>query len=378
MISQNKYHSFNLGELPEGCQYCVRGEKLVLFATGLCPRRCYFCPVSDQKFNHDVTFANERPVHTEADIIEEAEAMQAYGAGVTGGDPLVTLLKTVASIRSLKQKYGSRFHVHLYTSLNLVSREKLRALFEAGLNEIRFHLDLDSKLFWERLDIARAFPWKIGVELPLLPHKKKELLEVIIFIQGKVDFLVINELEMSDNSQSKLCEMGFATKSKLSYAVKGSLECGLELLEHIQKEGLNLAAHLCTAKLKDAVQLTNRLKREGMGMKKEFDVVTKEGLLIRGALYLPELAPGFSYRQKLLEAPQEKLLSKLRELQSTLKQDLSLKDEDIFLDEKKIRLLVSARNLKKHNLKFKKYNFLLAIVKEYPTADQLEMEVEFI
>ncbi|MBS3116057.1 radical SAM protein [Candidatus Woesearchaeota archaeon] len=378
MIAQNQYHSFNLGELPSGCRYCVKGEKLVLFVTGLCPRRCYFCPVSDAKFDQDVTFANERKVEKEEDLLEEAKAMNAFGAGFTGGDPLTKIERTIQYIRKLKESYGSEFHIHLYTSLNLVTREKLQRLCNAGLDEIRFHFDLDSTLFWKNLEIAQEFPWKTGVELPLLPSKKKELKEVIDFIGRKVDFLVLNELEIADNSQSKLCEMGFETKDTLSYAVKGSLEVGLGLLEYIKKLPWKLPAHLCTAKLKDGIQLTNRLQREGKNVKKKFDVVTPEGMLIRGALYLPELAPGFSYRKKLAEAPKEKLLSQLFDIQSKIKRELSFTDEDFFVDQNKIRLLLSAKNLRKYHATFKKYHFLLAIVKEYPTADQLEIEVDFV
>ena len=378
MITQTPYHSFTVGELPLGCQYCVKGEKLVLFVTGLCPRRCYFCPVSDAKFNHDVIFANEREVENEDDLLEEANAMDAFGSGITGGDPLLKIERTIHYIQKLKEKYGEKFHIHLYTSLNLVTREKLQKLSTAGLDEIRFHLDLDSTVFWKNVEIAKDFQWKVGVEIPLLPLKKKELQEVIEFINGKVDFLVLNELEMADNSQSKLCQMGFQTKDTMSYAVKGSLEVGLELLEYIKKQQWKLPTHLCTAKLKDSVQLTNRIQREGKNTKRKFDVITKEGILIRGALYLPELAPGFSYRRKIAEAPKEELLAQLQNINRKLKQELHFTDEDIIVDQRKMRLLVSAKNSRKHGALFKKYNLLPAIVKEYPTADQLEIEVEFV
>ena len=148
MLAKNRYHSYNLHTLPDGCQFCVRGEKLVLFSTGLCPRKCYFCPVSDQKFGHDVSFANERKISSREDVILESEAMDAKGAGITGGDPLMKIERTVAYIKQLKEKYVVKFHIHLYTSLNLVTEENLKLLYDAGLDEIRFHLDIDSEQFW--------------------------------------------------------------------------------------------------------------------------------------------------------------------------------------------------------------------------------------
>ncbi len=250
-INPNQYHSYQLKELPKGCQYCVRGEKLVLFVTGVCPRKCSFCPVSDEKYQQDITFANERKVNSSSDLLKEAELMQAKGAGITGGDPLAKLNRTLEYIRLLKEKFGKQFHLHLYTSLDLVEENKLQELFKAGLDEIRFHLDLENKKYWKRLVLAKKFSWDVGVEVPLIPGKENEMKELIAFIADEkgylADFLNLNELEVADNSHSSLLEQGFKVKDKLSYAVDGSLELGLKLLEYVQEKNYALKVHLCTA-----------------------------------------------------------------------------------------------------------------------------------
>ena len=375
---QNQYYSYNLNALPKGCQYCVKGEKLVYFATGICPRKCYFCPVSDEKYGNDVTFANERKVQSEEDVLTEAKAMQAQGAGITGGDPLAKLTRTLSFIRLMKQKFGKQFHTHLYTSLNLVTTDTLQQLWEAGLDEIRFHLDLESEHFWPKLLLAKHFNWDVGVEIPLIPTKGKETRKVLDFIQDKVDFLVLNELEVADNRQSQLLQMNFTTKDKMSYAVAGSLGFGLELLPYSQQKNPSLKVHLCTAQLKDRVQLGNRLKREAQGMKKKFDQVDEEGLLIRGALYLPELVPGFSYRKKLELCDKKIMFAKLKIIAEEIKEELKLREEDFFIDEQKPRILLSAKKIAPLKKRFLKKGLIPAIVKEYPTADQLEIEVELM
>ena len=378
MIQENQYYSYNVGELPEGCQYCVRGEKLVLFVTGVCPRRCYFCPVSDQKFGKDVTFANERKVNTTEDVLIEAKIMRAKGMGITGGDPLAKLERTVNYIKLLKKEKGREFHIHLYTSLNLVTSHALQQLAEAGLDEIRFHLELDSSVFWDRLLLAQQFPWQIGVELPVIPTKEAQLKQVIDFIQGKVHFLVLNELEISDNSHSLLVKMGFQTKNRISYAVENSLETGLGLIQYIKEKGYPLKVHFCTAKLKDAIQLGNRLQREAQGMKKRFDQVSKEGLLTRGALYLPDLVPGFGYRKKLEEANKAEYLERLKPVVEKLKKELSFGENDLYLDPEKPRILLSVKKIAPLKKQFKQWGLIPAIVSEYPTADQLEIEVDLL
>ena len=133
MLKQNKYYSYNTKKLPKGCQYCVKGEKLVLFVTGICPRKCYFCPISDDKYGKDVVYANELRIEEKREnineninrnmndikmdnIIQEAKNMKAKGMGITGGDPLARIERTIECIRLLKKTFGKKFHIHLYTS----------------------------------------------------------------------------------------------------------------------------------------------------------------------------------------------------------------------------------------------------------------------
>ncbi len=325
-----------------------------------------------------MTFANERKVNQEADLFLEADLMRAKGAGITGGDPLMKINRTVQYIQQMKATYGQQFHIHLYTSLNLVTQDNLQKLYEAGLDEIRFHMDLDTKTFWPKIEMAHQFSWAIGVEIPSLPHKETEMLEALEFVKDKIDFLNLNELEMADNQTSKLAELGFKTKDSRSYAVQGSLQAGFQVMEYCKGNNFHFPVHLCTAKLKDAVQLANRLKRESFKVRRPFDLVNKEGLLTRGALYLPEMAPGFSYRAKLEKCDKENILAKLMPLINTIKIKLQLQEGQYALDNSKLRILLAAKIVKAHKKIFKKMNLLPAIVKEYPTADQLEIEVELL
>lgn len=378
MLQENKYYSYNKGNLAKGCQFCVRGEKLVLFVTGICPRKCYFCPLSDEKYGFDVTFANERKVADVNDVLHEAERMKATGAGITGGDPLAKLDRTITFIQALKTRYGKQFHIHLYTSLVLVTKETLQRLYDAGLDEIRFHPDLESQEFWQRLSLAKDFSWDVGVEIPLIPGKEQETKALLDYIHDKIDFVNLNELEIADNKLSKLLDNGFKVKSEFSYAVAGSMEMGLEMIRYVQEKGYPLPVHLCTAKLKDGIQLNNRLRREGKNVKKKFDLVDKDGLLTRGALYFEDLAPGFGYRKKLAVIDKQLFMQRLNPIYLKLKQQCSLKDDDLFLDSEKPRILLSVAAVQKHKAKILALGLLPAIVKEYPTADQLEIEVEFL
>src|SRR5688500_6129667 len=91
----------------------------------------------------DVMFANERPVHAgdwDA-VLDECELIQAKGAGITGGDPMVVPDRVVEALKVMMGRYGPHFHTHLYTSCAF-DISWIPKLKEAGLDEIRFHPDV--------------------------------------------------------------------------------------------------------------------------------------------------------------------------------------------------------------------------------------------
>jgi pyruvate formate-lyase activating enzyme-like uncharacterized protein len=380
-INKTPYYSWKAGELAQGCKHCVEGEKLVLFVTGLCSSRCDFCPISDKKLYKDVIYANERPLKNENEldaIIEEAKACDAKGAGITGGDPLVKLDRTVKYIELLKKTFGKEFHIHLYTPLKLVNENNLLRLFKAGLDEIRFHpkLDKGAEADWPKIMLARnkKFNWKVGVEIPVIPGKEQETKLLIDFIADKIDFLNLNELELADNAVWRNKKY-IKCKDNISYAIKGSDELARKLLKYSAKSGIR--THYCTCKLKDKVQLAKRILRRANHVKQVFDAVTEEGMLVRGAIYLSELAPSFGYHEKLnklKENDKRKILNKLKAIREQILKQEELPEHMLLVDEQKLRLITSpwlARIIKAKGV-------IKAVVTEYPTFDALEIEVEFL
>jgi len=382
MIGKTKFYSWKKGKLPKGCSMCIRGEKLVLFVTGLCPNKCFFCPISEQKCGKDVVYANEWKIAKEKDILEEARLTKAKGAGVTGGDPLVKLDRVVHYIKLLKKKFGKKFHIHLYTPLTLVNEARLKKLYSAGLDEIRFHPMLDRPDEWIRILLARKFKWDVGVEIPVIPGKKRQTVRLIDFInfinfvEPTVDFLNLNELEISDTNANQLIQKGFKQKSDLSYAVKGSQELAKELLNYIKKSKLNV--HYCTAQTKDKAQLSRRIKRRALNVAKKFDFVTKDGTLVRGCIYLKNLVPGVGYRKLLEHANRKLIIKKLNGIKSVVQKKFKIPKSLIEVDILKLRIITSMVIVDELNSELKKLGLIPAVVEEYPTWDAMEVDVQFL
>jgi len=378
-IRDTSYHSIRIGRLPNGCRLCVKGSKLVLLVTGLCTSRCWYCPLSDVKRNRNVTVANEWWISEDKDIIEEAKLCNSLGAGFTGGDPLIVLDRTVRYIKMLKKEFGKDFHIHLYTPGNLATKERLKKLYDAGLDEIRFHCP--EKKYWRMIKNALEFDWDIGCEIPVIPGKKKEIIEFIDYIDSiGVDFLNLNELEISETNVGEMRKRGFVPKNDISYAVKGSDKLAKELLKYCSKNN-SLRVHYCTVKLKDGIQLANRLKRRAKNVSRDYDIVTKEGLLIRGAIYLWDIYPTFGYNKKLKGMKNREktvILSKLKKIIKTIKDKFDIPEELIELDERKLRILTGGWIVKEIADDLKLMGLKPAIVEEYPTWDGLCVDLEFL
>ncbi|MFZ2455452.1 MAG: radical SAM protein [Candidatus Altiarchaeia archaeon] len=389
-IEKTPYHSYKLKTLPKGCKYCVKGQKLVLFITGVCNRKCFYCPISDEKKNKDVIYANEwNTEHAGGDItgkeldiiIQEATLCNAKGAGITGGDPLLVTERTVAAINRLKSVFGRKFHIHLYTSLENVTEQRLQDLFNAGLDEIRFHPNLEDESVWDRIKLAKLFRWDVGVEIPVIPGYEDKTKKLVDYVAEYINFLNLNELELSDSSGNILEDKGYKAKDEESYAVSGSEDMGLALMRYCEEKGYKFKIHFCTVKLKDAVQIAERIKKRSKNAASTLDLVTDEGLLIRGVIYLKETAPSFSYRKMLKEmdpAKRKELIEKLNALQAELVKKYSLKKDAIIVDDYKLRLLTSYKKAKKLAARLKAEGLVPAIVEEYPTKDALEMDIEFL
>jgi len=348
-IQNTKHYSKRIGSLPMGCRQCVRGEKLVLFVTGLCPRKCWYCPLSDKKMFKDVTYANEWPSGSIRTIIKEAKLTQAKGAGFTGGDPLCTLKRTESYIKSLKKKFGKDFHIHLYTSLELATRKNLEILNKAGLNEIRFHPDIENDTHWHKINNAVYFNWDIGVEIAVVPNKEKQTKKLIDYFSGFIDFLNLNEIETTETNNIHFKKRGLRTKDEISQAIKGSEEMADRLLKYCLNKPFKV--HFCTAKLKDKSQLKNRIKKRAENICTEYDEITKDGLLIRPVVYGN--------------------LQKLKKLADG-------KKFPYYTDNKNKRIIIEPYCLKENIKMIKNKGFKPAIVEEYPTWDSTKIMVEYL
>ena len=345
-VERQECGSAHSGPLAKGCEYCIRGSKMVLFVTGRCRTGCYYCPVSFEKKGRDVIYANELKVSRKEEILEEAESMDAEGTGITGGDPLIDVDRTVRAIRLLKDRFGEGHHIHLYTST--VDPERVRKVIDAGLDEIRFHPPLQewSDMGGSRLPEIVKMGIDVGIEVPALPDHEKELESLLAYASRiGVGFVNLNELEFSESNWDMMERHGYDMKDDISAAITGSEVVAMRMMERFP----DLPIHYCSSCFKDGVQLRNRLIRKAEHIAEEYDVVTEDGTLLKGYAYPEDLDDAAAF----------------------LREEYDVPDQLMFIDRDNDRLEVASWVLEEiaDELPFK-----CCISEQYPTADRLEVE----
>jgi pyruvate formate-lyase activating enzyme-like uncharacterized protein len=329
---------------------------MVLFVTGLCRFRCFYCPVSERRNQKDVVYANERRVETDRDVLDEARAIGASGTGITGGDPLGVIDRTDHYVRLLKSEFGSEHHIHLYT--HEPNAEKLRRLAGSGLDEFRLHIPHylwgslrgSGDAYRSVLEQAPAWGIRRGVEIPVLPEKEAELVRLLETLDEiGVDFVNLNEMEFSETNEAKLHERAYELDPMNGWGVLGSRAVATRV---VRASRLTVPVHYCSSRFKDSVQLRQRLLRRAERTAPSFASRTKDGTIVYG----------------VVEAPARVDLARLGRRVGVLAQ---VGPDGYRVDFARRRVELGAEDLRRvaGRLRLPAWE-----VEEYPTADALEVE----
>ncbi|MHA1448854.1 MAG: hypothetical protein ACTSP4_05480 [Candidatus Hodarchaeales archaeon] len=365
-------------ELPDGCQRCIKGEKLVIFTTGHCNAGCFYCPISLEKKGIDVFQANERKISSINEVIEEANLSSATSASFTGGDPFLAWKRMVSTGRALKDEFGEKFHVHAYTTgrnCSMTNLEKTGPI----IDELRFHPinKEDIKGLERAIELIEVFNWTIGLEVPALKefHEKKVFIEAVGLLKKSIiehdnrGFININELEISESNYRKIVKHGYQARQGAESIVEGSKQNAIAGMEKLHEKHPELTLHFCPVAEKDTVQLPNRLYKRAKNIALPSDLIISEGvhrgLLIRGVI-----------RINNPDASEE-----LEDLRNKLIDEFDIPDTMITIDREKKQLLTVADFLETNHEEIREISgseLVIGMVEEYPTVDRLQTSlVEF-
>ena len=157
------------GCLSPGCMTCGQGTWSCLFIGSLCTANCFYCPQDrENKVNQPPTESGLVFDNPE-DYVDYLEKFKFRGVGFSGGEPLLQFDKILTYIRKIRERLGDEIYLWAYTNGDLINKNRLKALKEAGLNEIRF--DIAAREYdLKAVELAVKVMDKVTVEIPAIPE----------------------------------------------------------------------------------------------------------------------------------------------------------------------------------------------------------------
>jgi pyruvate formate-lyase activating enzyme-like uncharacterized protein len=303
--------------------------------------------------NQDEIYANERQIETIDQAIAEAQIIAAEGMGITGGEPILELERTLQFIRAFKETFGPKFHIHLYTGVEPLSPAILKQLLNAGLDELRLHRYNAGQDLPELRKITKGQA-KLGIEIPIIPSQLEQLKQFLLDLDEiGIDFVNLNELEFSPLNAKHLQARGFKLNPESIAAVQNSEATAIALIEWAAAQ-TTLNIHFCPLALKDGVQLRNRFRRRAKHVAKPFEQISEEGLLIKGVLKPPSFLP----------------LSKAFDI---LTREYGISPKQLWINTERKQIEMSVKIAKKLASELKGQDYRIGIVEEHPTEKRLQV-----
>lgn len=258
----------NENKFSKGCRSCLLGTGLgAIRKTNKCNIECKFCynygeledipPVGEGMWEIGGTKFYEKDI----DLLLSVHK-KPTGVAYVYLEPFMEIEKYYSVIKKFSD---AGIYQHLYTNGTLATEETLKALGEAGLNEIRFNLGASncSDKVIKNIGIAKKYIKSVGIETPMTPEffeaffkKKKAILDT------KVDFINCAELHLNENNIDNYYGENMYMARHGYISPIWSRELTLKFMKIVHEENLDLAVHDCSNNTKFARDL-NLSSKEG-------------------------------------------------------------------------------------------------------------------
>lgn len=259
----------NESKFPGGCRSCLLGTGLsAIRKTNKCNLECKFCynygqledipAIGEDMWEIGGTKFYEKDIELLLSIYQKPT-----GIAYVYLEPFMEIEKYYSVIKKFSD---AGIHQHLYTNGTLATEETLKALGEAGLNEIRFNLGASkcSDKVIENIGIAKEYIKNVGIETPMTPELFKRFFEKKqAILETKLDFINCAELHLNENNIDNYYGENMYISRHGYISPIWSRELTLKFMKIADEENWDLAVHDCSNYTKFARGL-NLSSKEGM------------------------------------------------------------------------------------------------------------------
>ena len=254
---------------PKGCRSCLLGTGLsAVRKTNRCNLQCRFCydygemdlqpPIGEGFWEIGGTKLREEDL----DLVFSVD-QRPTGIAYVYLEPFMEIEKYYGIIRKFRD---AGVYQHLYTNGTLATEDNLRALGEAGLDELRFNLGASgcADRVIEAIGIAKRYIPMVGIETPMTPElcetflKKKDAI-----LATGLDFMNCAELHLNPNNLENYWGENLYMYRQGYLSPIWSHELTLKLMRRAAEEQWPIAVHDCCNRTKLARGLNLRAHEGG-------------------------------------------------------------------------------------------------------------------
>lgn len=279
-----------IGSISPGCQSCIAGTWCCIFVTGDCTRKCFFCPSAQRESDRNIhPYVPENITFTSIHgCLEYLEKFDFKGVSFSGGEPFLAIDKVLEYIIGIRRWFGDKHHIWAYTNGDLVTREMLSNLKQAGLNELRFDIAANN---YDLTAVIKAVEYidTVTVEIPAIPEDKENLKSILKEMKKiGVKHLNLHQLMKTENNAKSLNQRGYSTVNEELYPAQAPIMeselAALDILKHAIETKLDLAINYCSRCYKSRFQGMAHRKRAALFCKDNKIDQTETGYLRKVAI----------------------------------------------------------------------------------------------
>lgn len=266
-----KGRTYFLGDkekFPKGCISCLFGDGLGgVRKTHTCNLTCKFCYYHDTMDEVEVIpdgmWDIGDTLYEEEDIdLLLSTQKKPTGIAYVYLEPFMEIEKYYGIVKKFSD---AGVHQHMYTNGTLSTDENLKALAEAGLDELRFNLGATncSDKVIEAMRMARKYFKSVGIETPMTPEfyesfmkKKEEILAI------GLDFINCAEFHLGPDNINNYSGEKFYTYRNGYLSPTWSREITYKIMKMAAEEGWEMLVHDCSNHTKYAREI-NKASKQG-------------------------------------------------------------------------------------------------------------------
>ncbi|MFB0519856.1 MAG: radical SAM protein [Desulfatiglandales bacterium] len=265
--------------LSPGCQLCARGKWSCLFINGICNARCFYCPTAQPSRGEPTTNTIRFP--SPDDYLDYIEKLKFTGVSISGGEPFLTFDRTIRFVSTIKRRFGNGIYLWLYTNGITVTRDKLKALTDAGLDEIRFNISANHYEV-DKVKLAVDLVETVTVEVPAIPEDYELLKSTMTRLEEiGVRFLNLHQLRCTPYNRDNLIRRGYTLLHGPKATVMESELTALRLLRHASEQDIRLPVNYCSFAYQNRFETAAYRQRFAPFVCKPFEDITEAGTIRR-------------------------------------------------------------------------------------------------